>query len=73
MKNKTYTIRISTIDNLYADYIVEAENLFFAQIRARNAFLRDYPDADPRVKTSITDPKPEIITEIIDIINKEGK
>ena len=23
-----YTIRVSTIDNLYADYIVEANNLF---------------------------------------------
>lgn len=70
---KTYNIRISTIDNLYTDYMVEAENLFFAQIKARKAFLRDYPDADPRIKTSLAEPNPEIITEIMNIIYKEGK
>lgn len=29
MKTNTYMIRINTIDNLYADYMVEADNLFF--------------------------------------------
>lgn len=72
MELNAYTIRISTIDNLYADYIVEAENLFFAKIKARNAFFRDYPDADTNIKLSLTKPSKEVITEIMNIIKEEN-
>ena len=68
MDLNAYTIRISTIDNLYADYIVEAENLFFAKIKARNAFFRDYPDADTKIKLSLTEPTKETLKEVINII-----
>lgn len=68
-----YTIRVSTIDNLYADYIVEADNLFFAKIRARNAFFRDYPDADTRIKLSLVEPSKKVITEVLNIIKNENK
>ena len=70
MKKNTYTIRITTIDNLYADYIVEAENLFFAKIRARNAFFRDYPDADTKIKYSLGKPDKKVITEVMNIIKE---
>ena len=72
MKSKVYTIRVSTIDNLYADYIVEAENLFYAKIFARNSFFRDYPDADGNLKFSLVNLNDENVEEIIDII-KEAK
>lgn len=68
MKTYTYTIRITTIDNLYADYIVEANNLFFAKMQARNAFFRDYPDADTNINLSLTEPSKEVITEVMNII-----
>lgn len=68
-----YTIRVSTIDNLYADYIVEANNLFFAKIRARNAFFRDYPEADIRIKLSLVEPSKKVITEVLNIIKNENK
>ena len=70
MKTNTYTIRVSTVDNLYADYMVEADNLFFAKIKAKNAFFRDYPDADTNIKLSLTKPSKEVITEIINIIKE---
>lgn len=63
-----YTIRVSTIDNLYADYIVEANNLFSAKNKVKNAFFRDYPNADTNIKLSLTEPNKKIITEIINII-----
>lgn len=72
MENNTYTIRVSTKDNLYADYIIEAENLFFAKIKAKNAFFRDYPDSDKDIKLSLTEPSKKVITEIMEII-KEAK
>lgn len=72
MKSKAYTIRVSTIDNLYADYIVEAENLFYAKILARNSFFRDYPGANENVKLSLSNPDDKNIHEIVDII-KEAK
>ena len=72
MKNKAYSIRVSTIDNLYADYIVEAENLFYAKMLARNKFFKDYPGADENVKLSLSNPNAKNIHEIIEII-KEAK
>ena len=72
MELNTYTIRISTNDNLYKDYIVEAENLFFAKMKARNAYFRDYPDADKKIKLSLTEPSEKVIKEIMNII-KEAK
>ena len=70
MKNKAYSIRVSTVDNLYADYIVEAENLFYAKILARNSFFRDYPETDENVKLSLSNPDEKNIHEIIDIIGE---
>ena len=64
----TYVIRVNTVDNLFADYMVEAENLFFAKMKARKAFFRDYPGADQNIKLELGEPSPEIITEIINII-----
>ena len=72
----TYTIRISTANNTYADYIVEAQNLFFAKIKARNAYFRDNPDADTNVKLSLTEPSKKVLKEIFDIIkeaNTDGR
>lgn len=66
----TYTIRITRADNTYADYIVEAQNLFFAKIQVRNAYFRDNPDADKNIKLSLTEPSKKVITEIINIIKE---
>lgn len=65
---KTYLIRINTIDNLFADYMVEAKNLFEAKEKAKNAFFRDYPGANKNIKLEIEKPNNRILTEIIDII-----
>lgn len=65
---KTYLIRINTIDNLFADYMVEAKNLFEAKEKAKNAFFRDYPGANKNIKLEIEKPTDKILTEIIDII-----
>lgn len=70
---KIYAIRINTIDNLYADYIIEAENLFFAKIKARKAFFRDYPNADENIKLSFKEPHFKDIQEIFTIIKEECK
>lgn len=72
MENSTYVIKITTIDNLYANYMVEAENLFFAKIKAREAFFRDYPDSDNNIKLSLENPDKVKIKEIVNII-KEAK
>lgn len=68
----TYVIRINTIDNLFTDYMVEAENLFFAKIKARKAFFRDYPEADVNIKMELGEPSPKIITEIMNIIRENN-
>lgn len=65
---KTYLIRINTIDNLFADYMIEAKNLFEAKEKAKNAFFRDYPGANKNIKLEIEKPNNRILTEIIDII-----
>lgn len=65
---RTYTIRITTINGLYADYIIEAECLLIAKEKAKKAFFRDYPEADKNIKLSLSEPKPEIIKEIMNII-----
>ena len=65
---RTYTIRITTINDLYADYIIEAECLLIAKEKAKKAFFRDYPEADKNIKLSLSEPKPEIIKEIMNII-----
>lgn len=66
----TYVIRINTVDNLFTDYMVEAENLFFAKMKARKAFFRDYPGADTNIRLELGEPSPKVITEIMDIIRK---
>lgn len=70
MKSNTYVIRITTIDNLYADYIVEADNLFSAKMLARRSFFRDYPEADRNLKMSLNDPHSKEIVEIMNIIKE---
>lgn len=65
---KVYTIRITTINGLYADYIIEANCLLIAKEKAKKAFFRDYPKADKNIKLSLSEPKPEIIKEIMNII-----
>lgn len=69
----TYVIRITTVDNLFADYMVEAENLFFAKIKTRIAFFKAFPGADTNIKLSLIEPSPEILTEIVNIIREESK
>lgn len=65
-----YVIRISTIDNLYADYMVEAKDIKQANKKAKEAFFRNYPHADEHIKLSIVDPNTKIITEIMNIIKE---
>ena len=69
---KTYVIRINTKDNLYADYIVEAENLFYAKIKARNAYFNTYKDADTDIILSLVKVDTEVIREVVDIIKEES-
>lgn len=68
-----YAIRVTTTDNLYTDYIVEAENLKEANEKTKKAFFRDYPNADENITLSLTEPNSKTITEIINIIKEEGK
>ena len=65
-----YVIRVTTIDNLYIDYMVEAKNIRQANIKARKAFFRDYPNANFRIKLSLVEPNQKIITEIMNIIKE---
>lgn len=65
-----YVIRVTTIDNLYVDYMVEAKNIHQANIKARKAFFRDYPNANFRIKLSLVEPNQKIITEIMNIIKE---
>lgn len=67
---KAYTIRVTTADNLYADYIVEANNLLEAKMQAECVFFRDYPDANMNIKLSLIEPNSKIITEILNIIKE---
>ena len=66
----TYVIRIITIDSLFTDYMVEANNIMQAKSKAKKAFFRDYPDADTNIKLSLGEPSSKVITEIMDIIRK---
>lgn len=65
-----YVIRVNTIDNLYIDYMVEAKNIFQAKNKTKKAFFRDFPFADFRIKLSLVEPNPKIITEIMNIIKE---
>lgn len=65
---KTYLIRINTIDNLFADYMVEANNLFEASLKARTAFFRDYPRANKNIKLELENTTSKTLTEIMSII-----
>lgn len=65
-----YVIRVTTIDNLYVDYMVEAKNIRQANIKARKAFFRNYPNANFRIKLSLVEPNQKIITEIMNIIKE---
>lgn len=65
---KTYLIRINTIDNLFADYMVEANNLFEAKEKAKNAFFRDYPGANININLELENATSKALTEIMSII-----
>ena len=67
---QAYIIRITTKDNLFADYIVSANDLFSAKSKAKKAFFRDYPDADKKIKLSLEKPDTKKITEILNIIKE---
>ena len=65
-----YIIRVTTIDNLYTDYMVEAKNIFQAKNKTRKAFFRDFPKANLNIKLSLVEPNQKIITEIMNIIKE---
>lgn len=65
-----YTIRITTVDCLYTDYIVEAEDLFEAKSKVKKAFFRDYPNANKNIKLSLVEPSEKVITQIMEIIKE---
>lgn len=67
---KAYTIRITTIEGLYADYIIEASCLLIAKEKAKEAFFKDYPGAEKNITLSLSEPKSEIIKEILNIIRE---
>ena len=69
----TYVIRVTTIDNLYADYMIEADNLFIAKMKARNSFLRDYPGANKNLKLSLDKPTSKQLTEVLKILEEDEK
>ena len=73
MKKNTYILRVNTIDGLYADYIVEGINLFQANRNAKKAFFKDYPGADKHITISFGMINQKVITEIMNIIENEGK
>lgn len=70
MKKDTYIIRITVADSIYTDYMVDAENLFFAKIKARNAYFRDNPNSSKNIKMSLLNPDTAKIREIVNIIRE---
>lgn len=72
MSKETYVIRITVEGGLYKDYIVEADNLFFAKMRARNAFFKEFPSAKTNIKMSLQNPDTKKIREVIEIIEREA-
>lgn len=68
---ETYVVRITTVDNLYKDYIVEAKTLLEARNKAKDAFFRDYPDANEDICFSLQNPNKNNIKEIIMILNEQ--
>lgn len=65
----TYVIRVNTINNLYADYIIEADTLVSARKKARKVFFRDFPNANEHIRLSLEKPTQKIIKEVMKIIN----
>lgn len=49
----TYIIRIHTIDGIYTDYMVEAEDVLQASNKAKKTYFKDYPGADERIYTQL--------------------
>lgn len=72
MNKETYVIRITVEGGLYKDYIVEADNLFGAKMIARNAFFKEFPDANNNIKLSLQNPDTKKIREVVQIIEKES-
>ena len=70
METNSYLIRVTTLDTIYVDYLVDAANVFFAKIKARNMFLKEYPDANPNVKLSLLKPDTIKIKEALNIIKE---
>lgn len=61
----TYIIRVTTIDELYKDYIVEAETILEARNKAKDLFFMEFPKADERIKFSLRNPNNRNIKEIM--------
>ena len=53
---KIYAIRINTIDNLYEDYIIKAENSIIAKIKASKMFFTKFPGANKNINFSSKEP-----------------
>ena len=70
---ETYVIRITTKNNLYSDYMVEANTLLEARNKAKNAFFRDYPGADENIYFSLQNPTTHKIKEILMLFKNENK
>lgn len=62
---ETYIIRVTTIDNLYTDYMVEADSLRLARDKAEKAYFRNYPDADNHLIFSLVNVDGGKIEEIM--------
>lgn len=61
-----YTIRITTECGLYKDYEIQAANLFFAKMLARNKFFKEFPGAEENIVFSVINPSKKALGEILD-------
>lgn len=48
-----YDIRVHTIDKLYIDYMVEAENSVEASVKAKKLYFEQFPGADKKIYTQM--------------------
>ena len=70
---KIYAIRINTIDNLYEDYIIKAENSIIAKIKASKMFFTKFPGANKNINFSSKEPHFKDMISIFNIIEMECK
>ena len=70
---KTYVIKFTIQNKIEAYYIVEANNILSARIKAKKQFLKQYPEADFNyIKMSLDNPTSDKIREILEIIKEEN-